>query len=155
MIFWFTGQPGSGKSTLAAALKAALAARGRKVVHLDGEELREITGNKDFSEEGRVLNVRICQRLAKKLAAEEIVVIASFVSPHRWLREEFKKDCDVTEIYVHTTRPTDRKAYFVKDYEPPLLNFVNIDTTSASVEECVGRILAGAHCAQNQAPRSS
>lgn len=142
MIYWFTGQPGSGKSTLAAALTVALRTRGCKVVHLDGEELREITGNKDFSETGRVLNVRIGQRLAKKLDADGIVVVASFVSPHRWLREEFKKNRDVIEIYVHTTRPTDREAYFVKGYEPPVSDFVDIDTTSASVEECLQRIIA-------------
>jgi adenylylsulfate kinase len=142
MIYWFTGQPGSGKSTLAAALKAVLQARGSQVVCLDGEELREITGNKDFSETGRLFNVKIGQRLAKKLAAEGIVVVASFVSPHRWLREEFKKDCDVIEIYVHTTRPTDREAYFVKAYEPPVSDFVDVDTTSASIEECVQKIIA-------------
>jgi len=142
MIYWFTGQPGSGKSTLSNALKATLQAQGRKVVHLDGEELREITGNRDFSETGRVLNVTIAQRLAKKLDADGIVVVASFVSPHRWLREEFKKKCDVIEIFVHTTRPTDREAYFVKGYEPPSSSFVDIDTTSASVEECIQRILA-------------
>ena len=142
MIYWFTGQPGSGKSTLAAALKVALRARGCQGVHLDGEELREITGNKDFSETGRVLNVRAGQRLARKLQADGMTVVASFVSPHRWLREEFKKNGDVIEIYVHTTRPTDREAYFVKAYEPPVSDFVDIDTTSASVEECVQRIIA-------------
>jgi len=42
MIYWFTGQPGSGKTTLASALKSALQKRGRPVVHLDGEFLREL-----------------------------------------------------------------------------------------------------------------
>src|SRR6185503_6734961 len=50
MIYWFTGQPGAGKSTLAAALKLALKARKQSVVHLDGEELRDITGNTDYGE---------------------------------------------------------------------------------------------------------
>ena len=42
MIYWFTGQPGSGKTTLAIALKSALQQRGRPVVHLDSEFLREL-----------------------------------------------------------------------------------------------------------------
>src|SRR6185503_10704683 len=120
MIYWFTGQPGAGKSTLAAALKAVLQKRGLSVVHFDGEEIREITGNDDYSETGRVMNIRTGQRLAAKLDAEGISVVASFVSPYRAMREEFKKNLKVVEIYVHTTAIRGREKYFVPDYEPPL-----------------------------------
>ena len=141
MIYWFTGQPGAGKSTLAAALKLALRARNRSVVHLDGEELRDITGNTDYGEPGRLANIRSGQKLAAKLEAEGISVIASFVSPYRELREEFKQKHPVTEIYVHTTTIRGREKYHARNYEPPLSNFVDIDTTNASVEQCVGKIL--------------
>ena len=67
MIYWFTGQPGAGKSTLAAALKSALKARKQSVVHLDGEEMRDLTGNTDYGESGRVANIRSGQKLADKL----------------------------------------------------------------------------------------
>jgi len=143
MIYWFTGQPGAGKSTLAAALKAALQKRGHSVVHLDGEEIREITGNVDYSETGRVINIRTGQRLAAKLATEGISVVASFVSPYRTMREEFKKNLKVVEIYVHTTAIRGREKYFVRDYEPPLANFLDVDTTDATVEECIKKILVG------------
>ena len=144
MIYWFTGQPGAGKSTLAAALKSALKARKQSVVHLDGEELRDITGNTDYGETGRIANIRSGQKLAAKLETEGIAVIASFVSPYRALREELKAKHRVVEIYVHTTAIRGREKYHAKTYEPPLSNFVDIDTTNATIEDCVGKILTAA-----------
>lgn len=141
MIYWFTGQPGSGKSTLASALKSDLRKRGFSAVHLDGEELRAITGNRDYSEQGRIANIRAGQKLAAKLSAEGIFVAASFVSPYRWLREEFKENQNVMEIYLHTSQPRGKEAFFADSYEAPLANFIDIDTTAASVEKCLETIL--------------
>jgi len=141
MIYWFTGQPGSGKTTLAIALKSALQKRGYPVVHLDGEFLRELMGNKDFSEAGRIRNIKAAQQLAAKVRSEEIVVVASFVSPYRGIREEFKRKYQVLEIYVHTTDVRGKEAYFVANFEPPQQNFLDIDTTNVSVESCIEKIL--------------
>jgi len=141
MIYWFTGQPGSGKTTLALALKAVLQKAGHPVVHLDGEFLRGLMANRDFSEAGRTRNVKAGQQLAAKLHAEGIVVVASFVSPYRDLREEFKAKGNVVEIYVHTTELRGREAHFAADFEPPQKDFLDIDTTRASVEACLQQIL--------------
>lgn len=140
-IYWFTGQPGAGKSTLAIALKSALQKRGYSVVHLDGEFLRELTGNKDFFEAGRVRNVKAAQQLAAKLQSEGIVVVASFVSPYRGLREAFKRTGQIVEIYVHTTEIRGKEEYFVAGFEPPQHDFIDVDTTNISVDSCVQRIL--------------
>jgi len=141
MIYWFTGQPGAGKSTLSQALATALRQQGQSVAHIDGEFLRELMDNRDFSEAGRITNIRAGQRLAAKLQADGIEVVASFVSPYRQLREEFKAQNQVIEVYVHTTRVRGREKYFVANFEPPLENFVDLDTTQAAVEECVMKIL--------------
>jgi adenylylsulfate kinase len=141
MIYWFTGQPGSGKTTLAIALKSALEKTGHRVVHLEGEFLRDLMANRDFSEAGRIRNIQAGQQLAAKLHGDGIVIVASFVSPYRDLREEFKKEGNVLEIYVHTTEVRGREAYFVTNYEPPLRNFLDMDTTGVSVEKCLQRIL--------------
>jgi adenylylsulfate kinase-like enzyme len=57
MIYLFTGQPGSGKTTLAKKLQMWLQtdkANWRKsVFHIDGDQLRELFPNKDYSKEGR------------------------------------------------------------------------------------------------------
>ena len=110
MIYWFTGQPGAGKTTLALALKTELAARGHVTVHLDGDLLRIVTANQDFSMAGRMKNIRAAQALAAKLHEDGAWVVAAFVSPFRGLREEFKKRPEVLEIYVHTDERRDRKS---------------------------------------------
>lgn len=143
MIYWFTGQPGAGKTTLAVALKRHLQAAGLKVVHLDGEFIRDLTVNRDFSEAGRIANIRMGQQLATRIALEAIEVVASFVSPYRAQREVFKAESqvEVIEVYVHTTELRGREKYFVPDYEPPLANFLDLDTTAVSVEACVERLI--------------
>ena len=142
MIYWFTGQPGAGKTTLALALQKELRQRGHVTVHLDGDLLRIVTANQDFSMAGRMKNIRAAQALAAKIHGDGAWVVAAFVSPFRELREEFKKHPEVVEIYVHTNERRGREKYFSDIYEPPLENFLDIDTTNVSVEECVQRILA-------------
>ena len=141
MIYWLTGQPGAGKSTLATALTSALRRQGNPVVHLDGEFLRALTGNNDFSRTGRIKNIKAAQQLAAKLHADGIIVVASFVSPYRNVREEFKAKGNVVEIYVHTHEIRGKENYFVADFEPPRHDFVDIDTTDVSVDSCVEKIL--------------
>src|SRR5438552_2115862 len=125
MIYWFTGQPGSGKTTLALALKQTLEARGYSVVHVDGDSLRSVTDNRDYSQVGRKKNIRVAQKLASVLQAQGFTVIVSLVSPYRRMREEFKKTETVMEVYVHTNEVRGREAYFVQDYEPPCKDFLN------------------------------
>lgn len=144
MIYWFAGQPGSGKTTLAVALKSALQKRGRPVVHLDGDFLRELMGNKDFSETGRIRNIKVAQQLATQLQSDGIDVVASFVSPYRGMREELKRKVQVLEIYLHTTEVRGKEAYFVANFEPPQQDFLDIDTTNVSVEACLQKILQAA-----------
>ena len=64
MIYWFTGQPGHGKTTLAEALIAQLRRLGYAPHHIDGDDLRNITCNKDYSDDGRVKNVSNAQNIA-------------------------------------------------------------------------------------------
>jgi hypothetical protein len=61
-------------------------------------------------------------------------VIVSFVSPYLDQREHFKSVMgdDLTEIYVHTSDDRGRTNYFVADYQPPVENFIDCDTTNCS-----------------------
>jgi adenylylsulfate kinase len=141
MIYWLTGQPGHGKTTLAKALIAQLKRGGYKPYHIDGDDLRNLIINKDYSRAGRESNIQRAQNIAKYLQAQGEIVVVSFVSPYRKLREELKSTTNVCEIYVHTKEIRGREERHVEDYEIPLSNFIDIDTTNAKLEDCVSEIL--------------
>jgi adenylylsulfate kinase-like enzyme len=132
MIYNLIGQPHSGKTTLARHLRTALEINypQRKALIIDGDDLRKILNNKDYSKEGRRDNISKAYAIAKYLDADFLHdVIIAVVSPFLDLREEFKLTADVVEIYVHTTDVRGRENFHVKDYEPPTENFIDIDTT--------------------------
>jgi adenylylsulfate kinase len=131
MIFLFTGQPHAGKTTLAKHLKEVLLFKNpTKLIYLvDGDDLRRIINNKDYSEQGRRTNIGQAIAIAKYLDDKNYDVIVSLVSPYKDLREELKASNDVIEIYVHTTDIRGREAFHVSDYQPPTENFIDIDTS--------------------------
>jgi len=134
MIYWFTGQPGAGKTTLAYALKNKLGG-----IHLDSDDIRKSLSNWDYSELGRKKYIPKVQMLAEWLHSFQINVFVSMVAPYRELREDLKSRDDVCEIYLHTNEIRGREEYFLEDYEPPLENFIDIDT-SMPIEECIDKI---------------
>ena len=141
MIYWFTGQPGHGKTTLAKAMLSHLASQGIEAFHVDGDDLRALTTNADYSRGGRENNIRRAQLLAHYLQSKGHTVVVSLVAPYRDIREELKATAQVTEVYVHTTETRGREEKHASDYEAPLDNFIDIDTTGKSVEDSLQEVL--------------
>lgn len=139
MIYWFTGQPGSGKTTLALELIKHLPAE--TTVHIDGDDLRDIFKNKDYSEAGRRRNIERAQDIAKFLSIKGYSVVVSLVSPYKDQRENFKSENQVTEIYVYTTEIRGREHFAVNDYDPPTENYLDLDTTNQTIEETTNKLL--------------
>ena len=79
MIVVLFGQPNSGKTTLAKKLKG--------FTYLDGDELRELYHNKDFSYEGRLRNLNRASDIALFLHSRGEDVCLSLVYPYREARE--------------------------------------------------------------------
>lgn len=147
MIYWFTGQPAAGKTVLGKKLHKFLQTEKRNwrksVFHVDGDHLREIYQNKDYSENGRRLNITNAQALVEYLHKCECDVVVSLVAPYLDLRESFKDKFgdDIVEIYVHTTQARERDHFHVANYEPPQINFIDVDTTKDSPDNSFSKLI--------------
>jgi len=134
MIYWFTGQPAAGKTVLANMLKEKLP----NAFRIDGDEMRDLFSNKDYSIKGRVENVGTAQRIAHYLHNQGHDVIVSLVSPYIDQREDFKKLVGIenlVEFYVHTSEPRERDHFKTYAYVPPFSDYVDIDTTHDTPEQ--------------------
>ena len=141
MIYWFTGQPGHGKTTLALALIEHLRAQGTEPFHVDGDDLRALTSNADYSRAGREANIRRAQTIAHYLHNQGRTVVVSLVAPYRAIREELKAATEVVEVYVHTTETRGREDRHAEDYEAPVDHFIDIDTTGTTIEASLHQLL--------------
>ena len=140
MIYWFTGQPCAGKTVLANMLKKEKPGAFR----IDGDDMRELFSNKDYSINGRVSNVGTAQRIAQYLNNQGKDVIVSLVAPYIDQREDFKSlmGDQIVEFYVHTTESRERDHFKAIAYTPPLANFVDIDTTYDTEEQSFEKVLS-------------
>jgi len=141
MIYWFTGQPAHGKTVLANMLKKELP----NAFRIDGDEMRELFTNKDYSINGRVANVGAAQKIAQYLSNEGHDVIVSLVSPYIDQREDFKflMGGNIVEFYVHTSESRERDNFKAIAYTAPFKNFVNIDTTHDTPEQSFKKVKDG------------
>lgn len=144
MICWLTGQPGSGKTTLANAIISKLKNMNPsiKIINLDGDDLRAINKNKDYSKNGRIKNISTAISIIRFLANKNYVCIVSIVAPYKFLRDELKEEFPFLEIYLHTTEVRGREKFFAEDYEVPTdPAHLAIDTGELTIEESVDEIL--------------
>lgn len=147
MIYNICGQPHSGKTTLANYLKKVLEVNNpkKKVFIVDGDVLRKILNNKDYSEKGRRDNIDKAYAIAKYLDEnDDFEVIIALVSPFKDQRDQFRFATDCIEIFVHTTNIRGREKFHVENYEKPNFDYIDIDTTDVdeltSVNELMEKI---------------
>lgn len=160
-LFWFTGQAGAGKTELSNALKIKLIREqtilqqnivpnvswssiipNNKFVLIDGDDIRALYDNQDYSIKGRKQNVEFVQKLCSFLIKNDITPIVAMVSPFAEQRSEFILKNDGIEIYVKCNEIRGREDYHIDYYETPNFNCdsVTIDTTEKSVEQSLEEI---------------
>ena len=139
MIYWFTGQPGSGKTTIVRGIRQKYLPDSFIV---DGDDIREIFDNKDYSEAGRRKNIDLAQKISQYLNTRGEDVLVSLVSPYKDQRDAFKNmmSGDIHEFYVHTDDIRGRENLFVENYTKPDSNYSDINTTNIAVEETIGMV---------------
>ena len=129
MIIVLFGQPHSGKSTLANELKGH---------NIDGDRLRKLFRNRNFTREGRIQNLNRASDIAHYLNSGGTDVILSLVYPYREAREYLTNITDnIAWIYLTYEGIRGRENFHVKDFETPENEQVlHLDTSKLTVEEC-------------------
>jgi adenylylsulfate kinase len=158
---WFTGLPCCGKTTIADQVAVILKKKNYLVERLDGDLVRQnFSSDLSFSKKDRDENIRRATFLAKMLSRNNVVVLASFVSPYRKQRRRARKEIkNFVEVYVRCPvkicMKRDVKGMYRKALEGKITHFTGVDdpyeepedpelivdTDIESVEESVGKVL--------------
>lgn len=144
MIVVLFGQPHSGKTTLGVTVAKHLMLEKRNwtkaVHHIDGDELRKIFNNTDYSKEGRIKNLNRASEIATYLNNQELDVVISLMYPYEEAREYLNQlSSDVKWFYLHYTDVRGRENFHVEDFELDLLkeDVLTINTTDNSINDCL------------------
>ena len=158
---WFTGLPCCGKTTIADQVALLLKNKKYTVEQLDGDIIRQgVTRDLGFSKEDRDENIKRVTSIAKTLTQNNVIVLASFVSPYRTQRKNARKEIKkFIEIYVRCPVKIciqrDVKGMYKKALEWKITHFTGVDnpyeepehpelildTDKETVEESVRKVL--------------
>jgi adenylyl-sulfate kinase len=162
---WFTGLSGAGKTTLADLVYHELKhKRGLKVEKLDGDVVRtNLSKGLGFSKEDRDINIRRIGFVCDLLTRNDVIAIASAISPYRCVRDENRalvgsdKFVEVyCEVPIDVAIERDVKGLYKKalsgeiknftgisdPYEPPVNPEVAINSGTEPVDESFARIIS-------------
>jgi adenylylsulfate kinase len=161
-VIWFTGLSGSGKSTLANNLEKKLMSEGILTYILDGDNIRGgLNKDLDFSENGRVENIRRIGEVAKLMTDAGLVVLTAFISPFTEDRNTVRRllnEGEFIEVYVKcdltTCEERDVKGLYSKARDGKIKNFtgidspyeepenpeITVDTSAMDINDCIEKI---------------
>ena len=131
MVISLTGQPGSGKSIQSQMLQTFF----KDAIIIDGDDVRKLFDNKDYSINGRMENINRAYDIAYFLHTKGFVVILAMMSPFKLLREDLQKKVgkEYYQFYLHTTDIRGREQYHFDEFEIPSAN--HIDTTNKTIKQ--------------------
>ncbi len=135
-VIWMTGLPGSGKTTIAVRFERLLFSKGFLTQVFDADYLRSTIHNDlDFSLEGRHENIRRIAQISKLFLDAGIIVINSFISPTKRIRQFARKIIgfqDYIEVYVKASLATcenrDPKRLYEKARKGLIENFTGVES---------------------------
>jgi len=149
MIIVLFGQPHSGKTTLAKQYQNDIFLDyGLSIPIIDGDDIREMFKNKDYSREGRIKNLNRISDIATFLNKQYDVILVSAVFPlleARTYLNELNPD-QVIWVYLTYEGERGREANHVKDFEFPnefeMPNLLTLNTITNDIEQCTEKIRA-------------
>jgi adenylyl-sulfate kinase len=132
VTLWFTGLSGAGKTTVCREIGRLLKSRGKKVELLDGDQLREqLNMGLGFSKDDRQKNAAAAIYIARLLTRNGIIVLTSFISPYRSIRESARASIgSFVEVYVccplEECARRDVKGLYKKAYSGEIQHFTGV-----------------------------
>lgn len=157
MITVFFGQPSSGKTTLANEYAMALELENPYIAleKIDGDNMRNLFLNTDYSKEGRIKNLNRISDIAHYLHATLMDdVVISAVYPYSDCRLHLyclNKNIPFAEpilwVYLHHSDVRERDNFAVADFETiednhQIPNLIKINTTEHGIKECIEKVLS-------------
>jgi hypothetical protein len=144
MVIVIFGQPSSGKTTLGKVLANKIDNSIMPSFYMDGDEVRYVFKDTDYSRGGRLINTRRIVEIAHYLSVEYTVVISAVMpySPARiWLEQN---NDNVFWVYLTYKGERGKENFWVQDFEEPvenIKNFMHLDTSELSEVDCIANIL--------------
>tara|TARA_Y100001978_G_scaffold62009_1_gene55706 strand:+ start:17 stop:520 length:504 start_codon:yes stop_codon:yes gene_type:complete len=133
MITWIIGISGSGKSTLSKDIVNKLRKKGKSVILLDGDDVRELYNNDlAHSIKDRKINAdRIC-KLCKFFDEQHIDVVCAILSifpeSRKWNRENYNNYFEIfIDAPVSQCVERDSKGIYSKYYSGKIKNVAGLD----------------------------
>jgi len=77
--YWVTGLSASGKTTLSTLLVDGIRSSGRKVIFLDGDELRKVLADEAYTREERIALGMRYSRLCQLIVSQNINVVIAVI----------------------------------------------------------------------------
>ena len=139
MIYLFYGQPASGKTTISKEFIQLM--NFNKYIHIDGDNIRDILKNYDYSKTGREINIKSVFDITKFMDNLGYDIIISIVAPYKKERFKLKETNNVIDIYLYTNEIRGREKFFVKDFEIPIDSTIIFDTSKKTVIDSAKQII--------------
>lgn len=111
---------------------------------VDGDEVRNLFNNHDFSAEGRLRNLERVSDIAVYMNQNNFdYVIISAVYPYQKSRDYLMNAAkgDVLLVRLVYDNPRGREDYHVKDFENDISDYLYLNTDLLTLDECVNIIL--------------
>lgn len=131
-LFWVTGLSDAGKTTISELLYEYLRKKQDNIVWIDGDKIREVYQNNDYTDAGREKISYMNMRLCKMLTDQGIDVIISVIGMRdvyrNWNREHIDNYYEIyLEVPMETLIKRDSKGLYSKALSGEIHNVYGID----------------------------
>ena len=132
IVYWITGLSGAGKTTLGSMLYQELKSQKNDIVRLDGDELREIINNKDYTYEGRkevaFQYARFCRMLSEQGIDVVICTVSMYDEVRIWGRQNISHYCEIyVKVPMEDLIKRNQKQLYSRALKREIRNVIGVD----------------------------